>query len=224
MKQRWDNVRIANLYDALDKMGYPNQCLEVTIKPIVPGQRLSGVAVTFQGAKGPEVKKNPGEKDTGKEFFEFVHPHLEEDCVIVIDAAGEKFSGKMGEMTSWYFKRGGAVGLVVDGYIRDYDGLAVIPDYTVCARGSSPVESASRWHVSKINTTVALPGTVTMQVNVSPGDWVVGDADGVMIVPQAIAEEALLAAEDIEIREEGMRQDLISGVDFDKAFEKWGRA
>jgi regulator of RNase E activity RraA len=56
-----------------------------------------------------------------------------------------KFSGKMGEMTSWFFKRGGANGLVVDGYIRDYDGLSGILDYAVCSRGTSSVDSAIRW-------------------------------------------------------------------------------
>lgn len=225
MKRRFDKVRIANLYDSLDKLNYPNQCLDVRIKPLFPNQRLAGVAVTFEGAKGKEIiPLKEGEKPTGKEFFEKVAPYLEEDCIIVIDAAGEKFSGKMGEMTSWFFKRGGANGIVVDGYIRDYHGLEVIPDYSVCCRGTSPVESAKRWRVSNINTPIALAGTLMRDVEVLPGDWIVGGADGVLVIPAAIAEEALLLAEEIESKEEGMRKDLLAGMDFDDCFKKWGRA
>jgi regulator of RNase E activity RraA len=44
-----------------------------------------------------------------------------------------------------FFKRGGANGLVDDGYIRDYDGLSGILDYAVCSRGTSSVDSAIRW-------------------------------------------------------------------------------
>jgi regulator of RNase E activity RraA len=71
---------------------------------------------------------------------------------------------------------------------------------------------------------IALPGTLTNQVRINPGDWIVGDADGVIIVPQEIAMEALVKAEDIEDREQGMREDLAAGMSFDQAFEKWGRA
>lgn len=223
MKARWDQIRIANLYDALDKMGYPNQCLDITIKPIHPGRRLAGIALTFQGAKGPLAKNEQGEEESGMVFFDRVKPHLSEGCVIVVDGGGEQFSGKMGEMTSWFFKEGGATGIVVDGYIRDYRGLEVIPNYTACARGTSPVESASRWRVASINEPIALPGTVTHQVMIYPGDWIIGGWDGVIVVPAAIAEEALEKAEAIEHLEEGMRQDLLNGMSFQDCFNKWGR-
>jgi regulator of RNase E activity RraA len=69
-----------------------------------------------------------------------------------------------------------------------------------------------------------MPGTLTSQVRVNPGDWIVGGADGVMVVPQEISMEALLKAEDMEAREQGMREDLAAGMSFEEAFEKWGRA
>jgi len=224
LKSRWDKIRIANLYDALDKMGYPNQCLDIGIKPIHHGKRLAGIALTFQGAKGPLAKNENGQEETGEVFFDRVKPYLSEGCVIVIDGGGELYSGKMGEMTSWFFKQGGATGIVVDGYIRDHLGLEVIPDYTACARGSSPVESASRWRVASINETIALPGTVTHNVMIDAGDWIIGGYDGVIVVPAEIAEEALAKAEEIEELEENMRQDLINGMSFDDCFNKWGRA
>jgi regulator of RNase E activity RraA len=52
----------------------------------------------------------------------------------------------------------------------------------------------------------------------------VGEADGVIVVPQEIAVEALIRAEEIEAKEQGMREDLAAGMSFDDAFKKWGRA
>lgn len=130
----------------------------------------------------------------------------------------------MGEMTSWCFKQKGARGLVVDGYIRDLLGLEVIPDFCVCARGTSAIDSNTRWHVEEVNSPIALPGTLTSQVPVFPGDWIAGGPDGVIVVPQRIAEEALEKAEDIEYREERMRSDLVAGSTFEEAFQKWGRS
>jgi regulator of RNase E activity RraA len=69
-----------------------------------------------------------------------------------------------------------------------------------------------------------MPGTLTSQVRVNPGDWVVGGPDGVIVIPQEIAMKALPRAEDMEAREQGMREDLATGMPFDEAFKKWGRA
>ena len=144
--------------------------------------------------------------------------------VVVVEGGGEPHTGKFGEMTSWSLKQRGATGIVVDGHIRDRQGLADIPDYTVCARGTSPIESSRRWRIEAVNDPIAMPGTITSHVRVDPGDWIVGDADGVIAVPAAIAGEALVAAEDIERRERQMREDLARGVPFDEAFARWGRA
>jgi regulator of RNase E activity RraA len=69
-----------------------------------------------------------------------------------------------------------------------------------------------------------MPGTLTSQVPVRPGDWIVAEEDGVMVVPSEIAMEALIKAEEIESREQGMREDLASGMSFEDCYKKWGRA
>ena len=58
LQARWDKIRIANLYDALDGMGYPNQCLDLGIKPLFPEQHLAGVAVTARGRRDPRTSKD----------------------------------------------------------------------------------------------------------------------------------------------------------------------
>ena len=51
LQARWDKIRIANLYDTLDEMGYSNQCIDLGIRPLFPKQHLAGVAVTARGGR-----------------------------------------------------------------------------------------------------------------------------------------------------------------------------
>jgi 4-hydroxy-4-methyl-2-oxoglutarate aldolase len=221
LQVRWQKIRIANLYDALDQMGYPAQCLDLSIKPLFPGQHLAGLAVTAQGGRDPRsVEELQETSDSFARLTELVFP----GAVVVIDCGGEPFTGKFGEMTSWQLKQHGAKGFVSNSYIRDYLGLEAIPDYTVCALGTSPIESSKRWRIQATNIPIALPGTLTSQVRIDPGDWIVGGPDGVIVVPHVIALEALIKSEEIEAKEQGMREDLAAGMAFDDAYRKWGRA
>jgi len=223
LQARWDKIRIANLYDTLDKMGYPNQCLDLGIRPLFPRGHLAGQVITARGGRtSPKLETDQGGEGTN--YFRLLHETVYPGSVVVMETGGEPHTGKFGEMTSWSLQQGGARGMVLDSTIRDWLGLEAIPNYMVCARGTSPVESAKRWGINAVQAPIAMPGTLTSQVAVYPDDWVVGGPDGVIIVPQAIAMEALVKAEEIEAREQGMRKDLAAGMSFKDAFEKWGRA
>mgnify|MGYP000353683228 FL=1 len=224
LQARWNKIRIANLYDALDSMGYPNQCLDLSIRPLFPKQHLAGVAVTVRGSRDPRTPEDFKKEGGGVNYFQQLLECVFPGAVVVVETGGEPYTGKFGEMTSWALKEEGAKGIVIDGYIRDYLGLEVIPDYTVCARGTSPIESSKRWRINAVNIPIAMPGTLTSQVRVNPGDWVVGGPDGVIVVPKEIAMDVLVSAEEIEHREEGMREDLARGMSFKDAYAKWGRA
>jgi 4-hydroxy-4-methyl-2-oxoglutarate aldolase len=223
LQARWDRIRIANLYDTLDRMGYPNQCLDLGIRPLFSHQHLAGMAITARGSRYPTAREEMG-AEQGPNYFRQLRDTVYPGSVVIVESGGEPHTGKFGEMTSWSLQQGGARGIVIDAFIRDRLGLEVIPNYTVCARGTSPVESAQRWRINAVNVPIAMPGTLTSQVRVDPGDWVVGGPDGVIVVPSAIAMEALVKAEEIERREQGMREDLAAGMRFEDAFEKWGRA
>ncbi|MBN2559563.1 MAG: dimethylmenaquinone methyltransferase [Phycisphaerae bacterium] len=229
LQARWNRIRVANLYDTLDPMGYPNQCIDLDIRPLFPNQHLAGMAITVRGTRDPRTREEmkadwEKAKAEGKTHGPMLHELMFPGCVIVVDGGGELYTGKFGEMTSWGLKQSGATGIVIDGFIRDKRGLEVIPDYTVCARGTSPIESAQRWSQVAVNVPIGMPGTLTSQVPVRPGDWIVGGMDGVIVVPKEIAMEVLVKAEEIEAREQGMRDDLATGMSFKDAFDKWGRA
>lgn len=224
LQARWDKIRVANLYDTLDSMGYSNQCIDLGIKPLFPQRHLAGQVITVQGsAYSPPLHGEETASWTGN-YFEALRAALYPGCAVVVESGGELYAGKFGEMTSWALKQGGARGIVIDSYIRDYLGLEVIPDFTPCVRGTSPIESNKRWRMTALNVPIAMPGTLTSRVRVSPGDWIVGEADGVIVVPKEIAMETLVKVEEMEAREQGMREDFARGVSFDEAYQKWGRA
>lgn len=223
LQARWDKIRVANVYDTLDSMGYGNQCLDLGIKPLFPHQHLAGQVITLRGSAVPIPRGEEGGEWVGN-YFEQLIESLYPGSVVVLECGGEQHAGKFGEMTSWALKQGGAHGIVLDSYIRDWLGLEVIPGFTACARGTSPIESSARWRLNALNVTIGMPGTLTSRVRVNPGDWIVGEADGVIVVPAAIAMEALEKAEELEAREQGMREDVAKGMSFDDAYKKWGRA
>lgn len=224
LQARWIKIRSANVYDTLDSMGYSNQCLDLGIRPLFPRQRIAGQAVTAKGGRNPLTRKEAERDNITVDYFGAVMAACYPGCVVVIETGGEPHSGKFGEMTSWAIKQRGARGIVLDSFIRDWLGLEVIPDYSVFARGTSPIESADRWRILSVNEPIAMPGTLTSQVRINPGDWIVGDPDGVIVVPQEIAMETLIKAEDVERREQGMREDAAAGMSFEDAYAKWGRA
>jgi 4-hydroxy-4-methyl-2-oxoglutarate aldolase len=105
LQARWDKIRVANVYDTLDKMGYPNQCLDLGIKPLFPHQHLAGQVITVRGSAYPVPQNEPDSDWVGNYFnqlVEMVYP----GCVVVVECGGEEHAGKFGEMTSWALQQG----------------------------------------------------------------------------------------------------------------------
>ena len=72
LQARWHKIRVANIYDTLDKMGYGNQCLDLGIRPLFPHQRLAGQVITAQGSAYPVGAHEQGTAWTGggEDFFQ----------------------------------------------------------------------------------------------------------------------------------------------------------
>src|SRR5690606_3617801 len=160
------------------------------IRPIFPHQHLAGQVITVQGSAAPVARGEQGAWTGGEiNYFEKLRTMVYPGSVVVVESGGEVHAGRFGEMTSGALRQAGARGIVIDSFIRDYLGLEVIPNFTACTRGTSPIESSQRWRISALDVTIGMPGTLTSRVRVDPGDWIIGEADGVIVVPQAIAME-----------------------------------
>src|SRR5439155_15885227 len=110
----------------------------------------------------------------------------------------------------------GCMGAVVDGGLRDLDFVNQM-GFPVFARFRHAASLVGRWGITNSQVLVKIGNTT-----IAPGDFVFGDVDGVVIVPQALTMDVLAEAEDIQQREKGMREELRAGVSVIEAFKKYG--
>lgn len=125
--------------------------------------------------------------------------------VLVVDAGGCEEHSLFGEILSLECRLRGVAGIVADGYVRDLDAIAAMTDFAVYARGSNP-NGPYKNGPGEIGTAVQIGGRV-----VRAGDIVVGDADGVVIIPPAEAEDVLAGVRAVQQREERLLMQLRRG-------------
>ena len=223
MAARFKAIPSSTVYDTLEGMGYPNQCLALEIRPLRPEMRIAGVAFTVRGGREPRNHHDEPEMMLPKFHDWGMYKSLSPGCVIVMNSESERNCGHFGEMMSYTARQFGATGIVIDGGIRDARGLMQIPDWPVFVRYVSPIEGAHRYSANDFGVPIAVSGTLTSQVRVDPGDWIVGDETGLLCIPRAIAAEALLKAEEMEAREEKTRAELAAGYPAAEFFARYHR-
>ena len=87
LQARWDKIRIANLYDTLDAMGYSNQCLDLRIRPLFSRQHLAGKAVTVKGGRDPRSKEDLQAEGKDTDTLVAIREHLFPGAVVVVEWA-----------------------------------------------------------------------------------------------------------------------------------------
>lgn len=157
-------------------------CLDVAIKPLQPGMRFCGPAVTaFCG---------PMDNLAAMAVLDFVA----KGDVIVIATTGDTTAATIGDLWAFWAKRIGVAAIVCDGLVRDLPGLLKV-GIPVFARGVKP-NSSFKHGPGEINLGVSCGG-----VTINPGDIVVGDQDGVVAVPLARAEQVAKQLEEVARKE-----------------------
>ncbi|MDX1984544.1 MAG: RraA family protein [Bryobacteraceae bacterium] len=132
------------------------------------------------------------------------------DCpkghVLVIDAQGELNTAVWGELTTYRAHYKGLAGVVIDGALRDAAKIAQSP-LPVYARAVVPNGGGAEY-LGEINVTVSCGGQV-----VHPGDWLIGDRDGVVVIPAALLDETLALAARIVKAEKALERAILKGAD-----------
>lgn len=213
LRQRFLKLYAAPLCDVLDRMGLHNQVLDLSIKPFLPTMKVAGTAYTFKSQRAHPDDPQPASRD--------LVAGMMPDCVAVYSVGREDQSGHWGELTSNSAAAKGCRGCVVDGNIRDSTQHVQIPDWAAFSRGTSPIEFGTRGRIVGIQVPVLMSGTLTTQVAVHPGDWIFGDSDGVVVIPQDIALDVLCQAEEQVAREKKSRALLRKGEDMATVKEKF---
>ena len=156
------------------------------VRPMHPGAKLVGVARTlrFVPHRPDLFASHGGGYNAQKRAFDAVG----EGEVIVIEARGEAGSGTLGDILAIRAHAAGAAGIVTDGGVRDHDAVAAVGIPVYCA-GAHPAVLGRKHVPWDVDLTIACGGTT-----VQPGDILVGDADGVLVIPPGLAAEVADAA------------------------------
>ena len=185
LRAKLERVPVAGLSQQLRRRGLNNVTID-GVRPMHPGAKLVGTAKTLRFVPGREdlFSAYGGGYNAQKRAFDTVG----EGEVIVIEARGEAAAGTLGDVLALRAHTRRAAGIVTDGGVRDYDAVAAV-GIPVYAQGAHPAV-LGRAHVPwDLDVAIGCGGTT-----VQPGDIIVGDADGVIVLPPAIAEEVADAA------------------------------
>lgn len=200
----------AALSDALDELGRPASVLAPGIVPLVAGTVVRGRALPLTLVRPPAV---PAQRYAG--LLRALDAVGAGDVVVLGGAvAVEPVPALWGELLSTMAQARGAAGALVDGAVRDVAAIEAL-GFPVAARGRSPLDLHPRLEVVAHDLPVALTGAV-----VAPGDLVVADDDGAVVVPAALADEALHRARAKAAAEDGLRADVRAGAVPSQAFAR----
>ena len=194
--ERLRHVSVATLCTQLFKRGFRNVFIQGIARLTEPsGGNMVGPAFTMRNIPSREdldvitVFENP--EHPQRKAIEVVPPGQ----VLVLDCRGETRAASGGQILTTRLKVRGAAGLVSDGPIRDSGAIASMDFPVYCAGGSAPLNLIHH-HAADLNVPIGCGG-----VPVYPGDIIVGDDEGVAVIPQHLADEVAADAAEQEILE-----------------------
>jgi regulator of RNase E activity RraA len=155
------------------------------VRSFVPGQTAVGPAITLQYMPKREDQFPEGEyREPEKQVHRHALYHAQAGDIVVVDGRGELSSGVFGEMMLTYFKGRGGLGVVIDGAIRDF-GEAKTLGLGLWLKGVTPYGHTQTVQFPyAYNVPIDCSGTLVL-----PGDIIIADDDGAVVVPISLAEQ-----------------------------------
>ncbi len=191
-------VSVPNISDAMHRAR-----VLTGFKPVIPGSKIVGIALT--------VRTYPGDWAKPVEALDLAS----ENHVIVIDASGEE-TAVWGELATWSAKNKKVAGVIINGGVRDIKdireiGLPVFAKH-FCARAGEPKG------FGEINVPIEIDG-----VKIKPGDYIVAEDEGIIVIPKEIAREVANRALDVKEKEDRIREEIKRGSTLAKVIDlyKW---
>lgn len=204
-------VAVASVADAIDKVCGRRGYMDSRIKPRINDKRICGPAATVLEAATDEVLPP-------QHALDLIDEAAAGSVIVIAIEGGEPDVAVWGGLMTAGAVANGHAGAVLAGGVRDLVEIRRDYDFPVYALAVSPGTTVGRYRTVASQVPVRVGGIV-----VHPGDIVVGDIDGVVVVPQAQAEAVLKMAQEIDARELEQAKLIIAEKSLRKGLAKYGR-
>ncbi len=207
--ERLQDCYTGAVHDVMREMGHPDCVLPNDIRPLDDTQTLAGPVWTCSG--GIDNSISP---DDSLMSWTGLLSKAPSGSVLVCQP-NDSTIAHMGELSAEWLNHRGVLGYVVDGGNRDSDFIKKL-GWPVFFRYYTPKDVVGKWAVETMGEPIVI-GDVQM----STGDWILADIDGVVVVPQSLIDEVLDRTEEIMSTESELRTMILNGMDPQKAYKKY---
>src|SRR5581483_4297109 len=208
--------RLANLYtravhDVLRAMSHGNCVLPPEIRALDPAKKLAGEVCTVSG----HIDQTLDPHQTLVQWTGLLSK-APAGKVLVCQPNTHRVA-LMGELSAETLQRKGVLGYVVDGGCRDTEFILRL-GFPVFCSFHTPADIVGRWVPDRFGEPITIG-----EVTISSGDFLLGDRDGVVVIPGAVATEAVARTEEVVSTENQVRSAILQGMDPQQAYLKYGK-
>jgi regulator of RNase E activity RraA len=199
------------VHDVMRGMGLKDFTLPAELRPLMPERAMAGPAFTIDG-------KVDWDADAHQTLLAWTGLLSKAPAgSIWTSQPNDRVVAHMGELSAETLKNKGVRGCVADGYVRDTNFLLAI-GFQCWSRGFTPRDIVGHWLPAATEIDIRI-GDVVIQ----PGDFLLGDRDGLLRVPAGLAEEVVAKADGAIATENKVRSAILSGVDPQEAYLRFGK-
>lgn len=200
--------------DTMDTLGYLNQALKPSIRPLDDSKTIFGRARTAKiEALAPGTPKPDNPFALTIKFMDDLGPG---DIIVRACDPDARTGVTWGELLTAAAMGRGAVGLITDGLIRDVHLIREV-GFPVFTNGISPVDGGGRHEMVAADVDVVCGG-----IPIKPGDYIFGDVDGIVVIPAEILEATIKGAFEKTEGENNTRRELLEGKSLSDVYDKYG--
>lgn len=209
LSARLENLYTAAVYDTMTTAGLCGRALPPEITSLTPGSRVAGPVWTLSGS----VREGVSVDDTLLSWTGFLS--AAPAGRVIVCQPNDRTIAHMGELSAETLQLRGIRGYVVDGGCRDVDRVNEI-GFPVFCRYATPADVGARWMVDTMGEPIGIGG-----VTIHPGDYVLGDTDGVVVIPADNVGEIIAEAEQVANTENKLREAIRQGEDPQEAYKRY---
>ena len=207
--ERLSDCYTGAVYDVMREMGHPDCVLTHDIRPLDDTQTLAGPIWTCSG----RIDENLSDDGSLMSWTGLLSKAP--GGSVLVCQPNDSTIAHMGELSAETLNHRGVLGYVVDGGNRDSDFIKKL-GWPVYFRYYTPKDVVGKWAVESMAEPIVIG-----DVEITTGDWILADIDGVVVIPQSMIEKVLDKTEEIMSTESELRTMILNGMDPQEAYKKY---